>query len=81
MVAVSGTNKYDVRQSVKPKKREFWLVGWLVKFAPFRTSWAEILRHGSFTLRGVRNPAARNYLCMGARRLRRLDPRNTERLK
>ena len=35
---------------------------WLVKFAPFRTNWAEILRRGTFTLRGVRSPEACNYL-------------------
>lgn len=35
---------------------------WLVKFAPFRTSWPEIVRRGIFTLRSVRNPQARNYI-------------------
>jgi len=35
---------------------------WLVKFAPFRTSWAEIIRRGTFTLRGVRSAAARANL-------------------
>jgi predicted RNA-binding protein with PUA-like domain len=35
---------------------------WLVKFAPFRTSWTDIVRRGTFTLRGVRNPQARNNL-------------------
>ena len=35
---------------------------WLVKFAPFRTSWSEIVRRGTFTLRGVRSPSARNNL-------------------
>ncbi len=35
---------------------------WLVKFAPFRTSWAEIVRRGTFTLRGVRSPTARAHL-------------------
>ena len=35
---------------------------WLVKFAPFRTSWAEIVRRGTFTVRGVRSPAARANL-------------------
>lgn len=58
MVAVSRDNKHDERPAVKPAPRGFWLV----KFAPFRTSWAEIVRQGSFTLRGVRSPAARNYL-------------------
>jgi len=35
---------------------------WLVKFAPFRTSWTDIVRRGIFTLRGVRSPAARKHL-------------------
>lgn len=35
---------------------------WLVKFAPFRTPWTEIIRRGTFTLRGVRSPAARKHL-------------------
>ena len=35
---------------------------WLVKFAPFRTPWSEIVRRGTFTLRGVRGLAARNSL-------------------
>lgn len=35
---------------------------WLVKFAPFRTAWTEIVKCGKFTLRGVRSPAARKYL-------------------
>jgi predicted RNA-binding protein with PUA-like domain len=35
---------------------------WLVKFAPFRTSWMEIVQHGKFTLRGVRSPTARKHL-------------------
>lgn len=42
---------------------------WLVKFAPFRTSWAEIVRAGVFTMRGVRSPAARKHL----RAMRRSD--------
>ncbi|MDO9067476.1 MAG: EVE domain-containing protein [Deltaproteobacteria bacterium] len=33
-----------------------------LKFAPFRTSWTDIVRRGTFTLRGVRNPQARNNL-------------------
>ncbi|MBM4147857.1 MAG: EVE domain-containing protein [Lentisphaerae bacterium] len=41
-----------------PEKKAFWLI----KFAPFRTSWAEIVRRGSFAMRGVRNPEARNNL-------------------
>ena len=35
---------------------------WLIKFAPFRTSWAEIVARGSFTLRGIRSPESRNHL-------------------
>jgi len=35
---------------------------WMVKFAPFRTSWSAIVRAGTFTLRGVRSPVARNNL-------------------
>jgi len=35
---------------------------WLIKFAPFRTSWSQIVRAGTFTLRGVRSPEARNHL-------------------
>ena len=27
---------------------------WLIKFAPFRTSWSEIVAHGNFTLRVIR---------------------------
>lgn len=29
---------------------------WLIKFAPFRTSWGEIVVRGSFSLRGVLKP-------------------------
>jgi predicted RNA-binding protein with PUA-like domain len=35
---------------------------WLVKFAPFRTSWTEIVQRGTFTLRGVRSYQARQNL-------------------
>lgn len=35
---------------------------WIVKFAPFRTSWGEIVRRGTFTLRGVRSAEARRNL-------------------
>jgi predicted RNA-binding protein with PUA-like domain len=58
MVAVSETNKHDAGVVVKPSNRRFWLV----KFAPFRTNWAEIVRRGSFTLRGVRSSVARKHL-------------------
>lgn len=58
MMAGSENDKPDERPAVKPAPRGYWLA----KFAPFRTSWTEIVRHGSFTLRGIRSPAARNYL-------------------
>ena len=35
---------------------------WLVKFAPFRYSWEDVLRNGKFEIYGVRNPQARNHL-------------------
>ena len=35
---------------------------WIVKFAPFRTSWAEVVQRGTFTMRGVRSPVARSHL-------------------
>lgn len=35
---------------------------WLIKFAPFRTSWAEIVARGAFTPRGIRSPEARKHL-------------------
>jgi predicted RNA-binding protein with PUA-like domain len=35
---------------------------WLIKFAPFRTSWAEIVARGTFTPRGIRSPEARKHL-------------------
>lgn len=35
---------------------------WLLKFAPFRTSWAEIVRRRTFTMRGARSPSARANL-------------------
>lgn len=35
---------------------------WLVKFAPFRTSWAEIVARGTFTPRGIRSSQARKHL-------------------
>ena len=35
---------------------------WLVKFAPFRVSWQEILHNGSFEIYSVRNHQARNNL-------------------
>lgn len=34
----------------------------MVKFAPFRTSWIEIVRRGVFTIRGIRSQQARNNL-------------------
>jgi predicted RNA-binding protein with PUA-like domain len=35
---------------------------WLIKFAPFRTAWPEIVARGAFTLRGIRSPEARKHL-------------------
>ena len=35
---------------------------WLVKFAPFRYSWQDVLRHGKFEIYSVRNAQARNNL-------------------
>ena len=35
---------------------------WLIKFAPFRTSWQEIVQQGTFTLRGVKSHLARKHL-------------------
>jgi predicted RNA-binding protein with PUA-like domain len=35
---------------------------WLVKFAPFRYSWEDILRNGKFEIYSVRSPQARNNL-------------------
>ena len=35
---------------------------WLIKFAPFRTSWSEIVARGTFTPRGIRSAQARKHL-------------------
>lgn len=35
---------------------------WLVKFAPFRYSWQDILRNGKFEIYSVRNAQSRNNL-------------------
>ncbi len=35
---------------------------WLVKFAPFRCSWEDILRNGKFEIYSVRSAQARNNL-------------------
>ncbi len=35
---------------------------WLIKFAPFRYSWQDILCNGKFEIYSVRNPQARNNL-------------------
>jgi predicted RNA-binding protein with PUA-like domain len=35
---------------------------WLIKFAPFRTSWAEIVARGIFTPRGIRSQQACKHL-------------------
>jgi len=35
---------------------------WLVKFAPFRYSWQDVLRNGKFEIYSVRNPQAKKNL-------------------
>ena len=35
---------------------------WIVKFAPFRISWDDILANGKFEIYSVRNPQSRNNL-------------------
>ncbi len=35
---------------------------WLIKFAPFRTPWEQIVARGVFTPRGIRSPEARKHL-------------------
>ena len=35
---------------------------WLIKFAPFRYSWQDVLRNGKFEIYSVRNAQARNNL-------------------
>jgi predicted RNA-binding protein with PUA-like domain len=35
---------------------------WLIKFAPFRTSWSEVVARGTFNPRGIRSPEARKHL-------------------
>lgn len=35
---------------------------WLVKFAPFRYSWEDVLKNGKFEIYSVRNAQARNNL-------------------
>lgn len=35
---------------------------WIVKFAPFRYSWQDILRNGRFEIYSVRSPQSRNNL-------------------
>ena len=35
---------------------------WLLRFAPRRTSWVEIVARGAFTLRGVKSTVARKHL-------------------
>ena len=48
----------NVAQLTNKIKQNFWLV----KFAPFRTNWWDIIKSGRFTLRGVRSHAARKNL-------------------
>ena len=47
---------------VEPRTSDISPRYWLVKFAPYRTSWMQIVQRGTFTLRGVRSPAARKHL-------------------
>ena len=35
---------------------------WIIKFAPFRYSWLDVLRNGKFEIYSVRNAQARNNL-------------------
>lgn len=35
---------------------------WLIKFAPFRFSWQDVLRNGKFEIYSIRNAQARNNL-------------------
>jgi predicted RNA-binding protein with PUA-like domain len=58
MVDVFMNSEPKIADSGKAKTKRFWLV----KFAPFRTSWTEIVRRGTFTLRGVRSPLACRHL-------------------
>ncbi len=58
LVDVTHNMKQYSAVNVNSEKRAFWLI----KFAPFRTAWAEIVRRGAFTLRGVRSPEARKNL-------------------
>lgn len=51
-------SKPNISDRNKAKVKNYWLI----KFAPFRTSWGEIVKRGSFTLRGVRSPAACMFL-------------------
>ncbi|WP_163380154.1 EVE domain-containing protein [Cyclobacterium sp. SYSU L10401] len=37
---------------------------WLVKFAPFRYSWRDVLKNGKFEIYSVRNPQAKNNLSL-----------------
>ncbi len=54
----SGGNSSKVNDSKEMTAQNHWLI----KFAPFRTSWTEIVQRGQFTLRGVRSPVARKHL-------------------
>ena len=48
----------NIAQPTNKIKQNFWLV----KFAPFRTSWRDIIKAGQFTPRDVRSHAARKNL-------------------
>jgi predicted RNA-binding protein with PUA-like domain len=56
-----GVTMVNVSQA-EPRTSDISSRYWLVKFAPFRTSWIQIVQRGTFTLRGVRSPAARKHL-------------------
>jgi len=57
---VEATNaaSFLPRHEAKP----FFVRHWLIKFAPFRTAWPDIVRAGVFALRGVRSAEARQHL-------------------
>ncbi len=55
----------EVKANPVPESRPFASDSprhWIVKFAPLRTSWREIVRDGNFTLRGVRSLQAQRNL-------------------
>ena len=52
----------DKVSQAEPRTSDISSRYWLVKFAPYRTSWVQIVQRGTFTLRGVRSPSARKHL-------------------